>query len=102
MNIAELFFYILGMFGLSYLMIESSGPFNIFDYIRRTLMDNKVVGTTFYTLFTCYFCAGCWSGLFMFLLITTNITLAQSIVWMMAGGTSSLFLNLLRKRLSVL
>lgn len=91
---------LLAIFGLSFLIKESSGPFDIMSKLRNYLMRNKYVGYFFYSLLSCYFCVGCHSGWIVYLLFNKNYTVNLFIIWMLAGGASSLILEAVLNKLN--
>lgn len=90
---------ILAIFGLAFLIKESSGPFDIMDWLRNTLMRNKHVGVFFYKLFSCYFCVGCHCGWLVYLLSAESYSWQFFVLWTLAGGVISLTLDALLTRL---
>lgn len=89
----------LAIFGLAFLIKDSSGPFDIMDWIRRTLMQNKYVGVFFFKLFDCYFCVGCHCGWIVYLLSHQSYKWQFFILWTLAGGIISLMMSAALNRL---
>jgi hypothetical protein len=90
---------ILAIYGLAFFVKESDGPWGIMNWIRRQLLSNKYVGVFFFKLLDCYFCTGCWAGLAVYLLSAEHIKLTEAVVWVLAGGASSLILDAVLTRL---
>lgn len=81
---------LLAVFGLTFLVKESDGPFGIMNWFRNQLLSNKHVGVFFYNMFECWFCTGCHAGWIVYLLYVTN---QFFVIWVLAGGTVSLILG---------
>ena len=92
---------IMAMFAISYLIKESSGPFDIMSKLRNKLMTNEYVGVFFYKLLSCFFCVGCYSGWMVYLLANKpeTWTIQEFILWALAGGVVSLLLSSVIERL---
>ena len=90
---------VLAVFGLSFLLKDSSGPWDIFSIMRNKLITNKYVGVFFYKLFDCYFCVGCHSGWIIYLLTEKNYHFNFLICWSLAGGVISLIVDALLSKL---
>ena len=84
---------ILAIFGLSFLIKDSSGPWDLASLARNKLITNKYVGVFFYKFFDCYFCVGCHSGWMIYLLTQQDYRLNFLICWSLAGGIISLMLD---------
>ena len=91
---------ILAISGLSFLLNDTGGPWDIMYTIRMKLMQNKYVGVFFYKLFDCYYCVGCWSGSLIYLLTQKNWSPILIIIWALAGGVISLMFDALLTKLS--
>ncbi len=91
--------YLLAIFGLSFFIKESDGPFEISLRLRNLLMTNKYVGVFFYKLLSCYFCVGCHAGWIIYLLQMSNFSFSSMILWSLAGGTFSLFADKILSKL---
>ena len=89
----------LAIFGLAFLIKDSSGPFDIMDWMRRTLIQNKYVGVFFFKLFDCYFCVGCHCGWIVYLLSHQSYKWQFFILWALAGGIISLMMSAALNRL---
>ena len=98
MNIVSL----LAIFGLTFFIKETDGPFGVMNWLRNQLMNNKHVGVFFYKLFSCYFCLGCHASYIVYLLQTpqANWSLFDCVVWIFAGGIFSYIADVLLGRLS--
>ena len=90
---------LLAIYGLAFLIKDSAGPFDIMDWMRRTLMQNKYVGVFFFKLFDCYFCVGCHCGWIVYLLSHRSYSWQFFILWTLAGGIISLMMNAVLSRL---
>lgn len=90
---------ILAIFGLAFLIKDSSGPWGIMSWIRNKLINNKFVGVFFFKLFDCYFCVGAYAGLIIYLLTQKNYQVNFIICWVLAGGIISLMLDALLTKL---
>lgn len=88
---------ICSIYGLSFLLKESDGPWGIMAWMRNKLMTNKIVGVFFYKLFDCYFCLGCHVGYIIYCIYTPILQwhLNQFILWSLAGGAISYFFNII-------
>lgn len=93
MSLAELIFAALAIYGLSFLLKDSDGPFDIMNKVRRYLFANKYVGTFFFKLFDCYFCLGCHCGWIVYLLSAKEYSVQFFILWTLAGGVISLIMR---------
>ena len=93
--VMEIIIYLLSMFAISFLIKESSGPFDLMSKLRNKLMTNKYVGVFFYKLFSCYYCVGCHGGWIVYLLANEYSTwkITTCILWMLCGGAISLLLS---------
>jgi len=104
--IDNIFIYLLASFGLSFLIKENDGPFNIIGRLRNLLMTNKYIGVFFYKLLSCWFCLGCWTGAFIYFLIyryytnpflyiiqSNGFRLNNFIIIILASGTFNLILS---------
>lgn len=94
---------ILAIFGLTFLVKETEGPWGIISWFRNKLMTNKYVGVFFYKLFSCYFCSGCHAGYIIYLFSAPykEWSLVQFILWTLAGGTISFCINAILERLMI-
>ncbi len=90
---------IFAIFGLAFLIKDSSGPFDIMDKIRFHLLHNKYVGVFFFKLLSCYFCVGCHCGWIVYLLTEKNYTWQFFTLYTLAGGAISLILDAALARL---
>jgi hypothetical protein len=92
---------ILAIFGLTFLVKETEGPWGIISWLRNKLMINKYVGVFFYKLFSCYFCSGCHAGWIVYLLSAPykDWSAIQFVLWILAGGTISFCINVILERL---
>jgi hypothetical protein len=92
--------YILAIFSLSFLVKESDGPWGIMSKLRNKLLQNKYIGVFFYQLLNCYHCVGTWAGVSIYFLSQKDYSLNLAIIWGLAGGTISLFLDALLVKLN--
>lgn len=99
----DLVIYVMAIFGLSFLVKESDGPWGIISWFRNKLMTNKYIGVFFYKLFSCYFCVGCHAGYAVYMLHTPFRiwSISDFILWVLAGGAISFVMNLFVEKLSV-
>lgn len=95
-----IFLYLLSMFGLTFLIKESDGPWGIMAWVRNKLMTNKYVGVFFFKLLECYFCVGFWAGIAVYLLSPRPWEVNILICFGLAGGATSLILNGVLMKLS--
>jgi hypothetical protein len=95
----NIFILVLSIYGLSFLIKESDGPFGIMNSIRNRLITNKYLGVFFYKLLSCYFCVGCHAGWIIYLLSTPRPSLNYFFIWTMAGGAIGLIFNALLEKL---
>lgn len=89
----EIIFAILAIYGLSFLIKDSAGPWGIMSWLRSKLMNNKYVGVFFYKLLDCYFCVGCHAGWIVYLLHEKEWRINLLICWVLAGGAISLIMD---------
>ena len=89
----------LAIFGLAFLLKDSAGPFDIMDWMRRKLFQNKYFGVFFFKLFECYFCLGCHCGWIVYLLSHQSYKWQFFILWTLAGGIISLMMSAVLDRL---
>ncbi len=80
----------LAIYGLSFFIKDSDGPWGVMNWFRHTLVSNKYVGVFFYKLFDCYFCVGCHCGWAVYLLYKAHLFF---ILWILAGGAICLILD---------
>lgn len=80
---------LLSIFGLTFFLTQSDGPFGIMSWARNKLIDNETVGVFFYKLFICPFCCGCWSGAVIYLLSSENYSFGMLWTYVFAGGAIS-------------
>lgn len=94
---------IASIYGLTFFIKESDGPWGIMSWFRNKLMTNKYVGVFFYNLLSCYFCVGCHMGYVVYLLSTPHKdwSVFNFILWVFAGGTISFVMNLIIEKLSI-
>lgn len=96
----EYILYLVAMYGLSFFIKETPGPFDLMARLRNWLMTNKYVGVFFYKLFSCYFCVGCYSGWIVYLLANDHWKTKDCLIWMLAGGAISFIINAIVERIS--
>lgn len=92
--------YLLSIYGLSFFIKESSGPFHIMSRLRNWLMTNAYVGVFFYKLFSCWFCTGCHASWIIYLLVNDVWSFKECLVWIFAGGAVSFIINAVIERIS--
>jgi hypothetical protein len=90
---------VLAIFGLTFLIKESDGPWGMMSWIRNKLITNKYVGVFFYKLLACYFCVGFHAGWVVYLLQAESYKLQFLILWGLAGAAISLILDVVLARL---
>lgn len=92
---------ILAIFGLSFLIKESGGPWDVLSKLRNYLMRNKYVGVFFYDLLSCYFCTGSHAGYVVYLLTVpyAHWTISGFITWSLAGGAISFIIDVILSKL---
>lgn len=95
----DIIFCLLAIYGLTYLIRQSDGPFGIIAWARNILMRNKYFGVLFYKLFSCPFCTGIWSGAIIYLIYNLKIN-HHLMIWSLAGGAFCLFLEIVINKLS--
>jgi hypothetical protein len=95
----QLIITIFAIYGLSFLIKDSSGPWDLCSKTRNVLMNNRFVGVFFFKLFDCYFCVGCHSGWIVYLLTQEHYHFNFLICWSLAGGIISLMLDALLTKL---
>jgi|SRR6185436_5452396 len=93
---------IFSIYGLSFFIKETDGPWGIMNYIRNFLIKDEFIGVFFYKLLSCYYCVGCHAGYIIYLLYTPyeKWTFSNFILWTLAGGAISFILNLIVEKLS--
>lgn len=91
---------LLAIFGLAFFIKESDGPWGLMALARNKLMKNPAVGVFFLKLLDCYFCLGFHCGWFIYLLYADHWNLFLLPVWGLAGGVTSLIMDLFLTRLS--
>ncbi len=86
-------FLLLVIFGASFCLKETSGPFDLIDKLRNKLFTTKYIGVFFYKLFSCYFCLGSDIGWVFYLILTGDFNPLHLFMWAMAGGIFSYSMN---------
>jgi hypothetical protein len=92
--------YLLSVFGLSYLIKEVNGPFNIISLFRNKLMMNKYIGVFFFQLFDCFYCIGFHSGWIMYIANFKNWQWYFLPIYGLVGAAWSLIVGLLLQRIT--
>ena len=92
----EVIITIFAIPGLAFLLKDSDGPWDIMNWFRRTIFNNKYVGVFFVKLFDCYFCVGCHAGWIVYLLYLFHQFFILSVL---AGGTICLIFDAVLSRL---
>ena len=77
---------ILAVLGLSLLIRNADGPFDLFQKTRILLLQNKYVGAFFYKLLSCPLCIGFHCGWVIYLLIMVGFSIGQFLLWCFAGS----------------
>jgi hypothetical protein len=93
---------IFAMYGLSFLIKESDGPWGLISWTRNKLMSNKYVGVFFYKLLNCYHCVGMHTGYIIYLISNpfNTWTINNFILWSLAGGGISFVFNIVVSHLT--
>jgi hypothetical protein len=81
---------LLAVFGLTFLIKQSDGPWGIINWFRNKLISNQFAGVFFYKLLDCWFCTGCHAGWIVYLLYLTH---QFFIIWVLAGGAICIILG---------
>ncbi len=92
---------ILSIFGLSFFLRNSDGPFGIMSWLRNFLIRSKYFGVFFYKLFDCVFCTGCHVGWIVYLISQSinDWNIFSLILWIFAGGGISLLFDSVMNKL---
>jgi hypothetical protein len=90
---------LLAIFGLSYAIRQTDGPYGVIAWARNQLMQNKYVGVFFYQLLQCPLCTGFWCGIAISLLQQDAPTLNKIALWGLSGAATSLILDAVLMRL---
>lgn len=90
---------LLAIFGLSYAIRETDGPWGVIAWLRNKLMQNKHVGVFFYQLISCPFCTGFWCGIAVYCLQASAWGVKETLVWGLTGAATSLILDAVLMRL---
>src|SRR5271166_5909084 len=77
---------ICSIYTLAYVLRNLSGPFNIFDWVRRKLLGSKHFGVFFYGLLSCPWCFGFHCGWLVYLISTNEINIRQLVLWGLTGS----------------
>lgn len=85
--------YLLAIFGLYFLIVQSDGPFGLIGKGRNLLMRAGVLGPFFYKLFECPFCSGCWAGAAIYLISQYPYKLSDGALWVLTGGSVCLMMD---------
>ena len=67
-------------------MRNLSGPFDIFDWTRRTLLSNKIFGVFFYKLLSCPWCIGFHCGYSIYIISVWHISVIMCFLWGLVGS----------------
>ena len=89
----DILIYFFAIYGLSFTIKETDGPWNLIGRWRNWMMRLPVIGVQFYNLLNCYMCLGFWCGIIIYLLTQESYKLNIMFVWGLAGGTISLILD---------
>lgn len=84
-------FELLAIYAISYIFRNLDGPFDILNYIRRELLDNKYIGVFVYKLISCPWCVGFHSGYLVYLLSFIHFNIFEMIVYGFAGSAITYF-----------
>lgn len=87
-----IFLELLSSVGLTFMLGQTDGPFNLFLYFRSWLFRNKYFGVFFYKLFDCNFCLGMHCGWIMYLINKhfSNLNFFDLITFSLASAFTSL------------
>jgi hypothetical protein len=91
---------LLAIYSLSFFIRNSSGPFNIFGYLRLGLLSFPRFGVFFYELLECPWCIGFHCGYIIYLLQCGEFNIQLFILWALAGSTITAFFDSLFNKLS--
>ena len=91
--------FLLATYGLTFIIRNSDGPFDLIIKARRWLIANKYVGVFFFKLLDCPVCTGFYSGLIIYLITAEPIKLAGIVVWALAGSAISLLIDAVLSKL---
>lgn len=90
---------LLAIYGFAFAVKETDGPWNIIGCSRNWLMKLPLVGVQFYKLLSCYYCAGVWSGLVIYLITQNDYKWGWAVCWALAGGAWCVILDAIHTRL---
>lgn len=90
---------LLAIFGLTFFIRDSDGPWGVMAWLRNKLMNNPFAGVFFFNLLGCPFCTGCHSGWIIYLLTMKQFEWQLFMIWIFAGGAISLILETILGRL---
>jgi len=98
----EYILYLFAIYGLSFFLKESDGPFGIMSWLRNKLMTISWCGVFFYKLFSCYLCIGTHAGYIIYLLATPYKlwSISNLIIWAFAGAAFSLLMGLISEKIN--
>jgi len=79
---------ILSIYGLSFILRNTSGPFDVFSFIRNKVLNNKHIGVFSFQLLNCPWCFGWHCGYLIYLLscLTSPFSFGLLVVWSCAGS----------------
>lgn len=95
----DIIFSLLAIFGLSFVIRQTDGPWGSIAWVRNKLMQNKYLGVFFYQLLECPFCTGWWCGIIVYLLQESAWALNEIIMWGLTGAATCLILDAVLNRL---
>jgi hypothetical protein len=84
---------ILSIYGLTFIIRQSDGPWDLISRWRNWMMRLPIVGVQFYKLLDCPVCTGWWSGLCVYLLSEESYKLSWVFLWGLAGSSVGLILD---------
>lgn len=84
----EVFITLLAIVGISHVLKETDGPFNILNHFRNILARLPLIGSFFVNVLSCNFCTGFWASCLFYLSTNTlsSWNIGEHIVWSFAGA----------------
>jgi hypothetical protein len=93
------FILLLAIYGLTFALRETDGPWDLMARGRNRLMRLPWLGVQVYKLLNCPFCTGWWAGLAIYWIDGDAYKWSSAVVWGLAGGAGNLILDGLLARL---